>query len=75
VTVVWLFVIIIIVWVVVICNRLVRDRQRVLTAWSDIDVPLKRRWRRLVNLRCAVWNGHGLSPFLAAALSVFAPLR
>ena len=37
-TVVWLFVVVIIVWVMVIYNRLVGDRQRVLTAWSDIDV-------------------------------------
>jgi len=44
VTVVWLFVVVIIVWVVVINNRLVRERQRVLTAWSDIDVQLKRRY-------------------------------
>ena len=50
-TVLWLFVIIIIVWVVVVYNRLVRARQRVLTAWSDIDVPLKRGG--LVSLRSA----------------------
>jgi len=31
------------VWVVIIYNRLVVDRNRVLTAWSDIDVQLKRR--------------------------------
>ena len=53
-TVVWLFVIIIIVWVVVIYNRLVRDRQRVLTAWSDIDVQLKRRYDLIPKLVAAV---------------------
>lgn len=53
-TVVWLFVIIIIVWVVVIYNRLVRDRQRVLTAWSDIDVQLKRRYDLIPRLGAAV---------------------
>ena len=53
-TVVWLFVIIIIVWVVVIYNRLVRDRQRVLTAWSDIDVQLKRRYALIPKLVAAV---------------------
>jgi LemA protein len=31
------------VWAIVIYNRLVRDRNRVLAAWSDIDVQLKRR--------------------------------
>jgi len=31
------------VWVIIIYNRLVVDRNRVLTAWSDIDVQLKRR--------------------------------
>lgn len=30
-------------WAVVIYNRLVRDRNRVAAAWSDIDVQLKRR--------------------------------
>jgi LemA protein len=31
------------VWAVWLFNRLVRDRNRVLAAWSDIDVQLKRR--------------------------------
>ena len=31
------------VWGVVVYNRLVGDRNRVLAAWSDIDVQLKRR--------------------------------
>ncbi|MFM1891979.1 MAG: hypothetical protein RLZ44_1056 [Pseudomonadota bacterium] len=31
------------VWAIVIYNLLVRDRNRVLAAWSDIDVQLKRR--------------------------------
>ena len=30
-------------WAVVIFNALVRDKNRVLAAWSDIDVQLKRR--------------------------------
>ena len=29
---------------VILYNRLVRDRNLVLTAWSDIDVQLKRRY-------------------------------
>lgn len=31
------------VWMVIIYNRLVIDRNRVLAGWSDIDVQLKRR--------------------------------
>jgi LemA protein len=31
------------IWAVVIYNLLVRDKNRVLAAWSDIDVQLKRR--------------------------------
>jgi LemA protein len=31
------------VWAIYLYNRLVRDRNRVLAAWSDIDVQLKRR--------------------------------
>jgi len=54
VTVVWLFVVVIIVWAIVIYNRLVRDRQRVLTAWSDIDVQLKRRYDLIPKLVAAV---------------------
>ena len=30
-------------WVIISYNLLVRDKNRVLTAWSDIDVQLKRR--------------------------------
>jgi LemA protein len=54
VSVVWLFVVVIIVWAIVIYNRLVRDRQRVLTAWSDIDVQLKRRYDLIPKLVAAV---------------------
>lgn len=42
------------VYVVVIYNRLVRDRNRVLSAWSDIDVQLKRRHDLLPKLVEAV---------------------
>ena len=31
------------IWAVVIYNHLIADRNRVLAAWSDIDVQLKRR--------------------------------
>ena len=33
-----------IIWALVIYNLLIRDRIRVLAAWSDIDVQLKRRY-------------------------------
>lgn len=39
---------------IVIYNRLVRDRIRVASAWSDIDVQLKRRHDLLPNLVAAV---------------------
>jgi len=41
-------------WVIVIFNRLVRDRNRVRTAWSDIDVQLKRRYDLIPKLVAAV---------------------
>ena len=44
----------IIIWAVVIYNHLVQDRQRVLTAWSDIDVQLKRRYDLIPKLVAAV---------------------
>lgn len=37
-------------WVIVIYNRLVRDKNRVLAAWSDIDVQLKRRYELIPKL-------------------------
>jgi len=46
------------VWGVYSYNRLVRDRNRVETAWSDIDVQLKRR--------------HDLIPKLVAAVDQYA---
>lgn len=45
-------------WGVVVYNRLVRDRNRVRTAWSDIDIQLKRR--------------HDLIPKLVAAVEAYA---
>ena len=41
-------------WAIVAFNRLVRDRQRVRTAWSDIDVQLKRRYDLIPKLVAAV---------------------
>lgn len=53
-TVVWLIVIAVIFWMVVIYNRLVSDRQQVFTAWSDVDVQLKRRYDMIPKLVAAV---------------------
>ena len=39
-----------IIWVIVIYNRLVRDKNRVLAAWSDIEVQLKRRYELIPKL-------------------------
>jgi LemA protein len=44
----------ILVWGVLIYNRLVRDYNRVLAAWSDIDVQLKRRYDLIPKLIDAV---------------------
>ncbi|MGR9074223.1 MAG: LemA family protein [Gammaproteobacteria bacterium] len=41
-------------WMIVIYNRLVRDKNRVLAAWSDIDVQLKRRHELIPKLVNAV---------------------
>ena len=37
------FLVAVIAWFIIIYNLLVRDKNRVLAAWSDIDVQLKRR--------------------------------
>ena len=47
-------VLILLAWLIVIYNRLVRDRNRVKTAWSDIDVQLKRRYDLIPKLVSAV---------------------
>jgi LemA protein len=49
-----IFTIVLIVWAIIIYNRLVRDSQRVMTAWSDIDVQLKRRYDLIPKLVAAV---------------------
>jgi len=41
-------------WGIAIYNRLVRDRNRVRTAWSDIDVQLKRRFDLIPKLVAVV---------------------
>jgi len=41
-------------WGIALYNRLVRDRNRVQTAWSDIDIQLKRRYDLIPKLVAAV---------------------
>lgn len=41
--VLWISAGLLFVWVVILYNLLIRDKNRVLAAWSDIDVQLKRR--------------------------------
>ena len=53
-----LFTALILGWAIWSYNRLVRDRERVKTGWSDIDVQLKRR--------------HDLIPKLVAAVKQYA---
>ena len=55
------------VWGIVIYNLLIRDRNRVLTAWSDIDVQLNRRHDLIPNLTKTVkqYAGYERSTFTA----------
>lgn len=49
----WIFVALLVVvalWLVGLYNRLVRARNEVRNAWSQIDVQLKRRWDLIPNL-------------------------
>ena len=43
-------VVVLVLWVVGIYNRLVRTRNRVDSAWAQIEVQLKRRWDLIPNL-------------------------
>jgi LemA protein len=49
-----LFVSLLLCWSIVIYNLLVRDKNRVLAAWSDINVQLKRRYDLIPKLVQAV---------------------
>jgi LemA protein len=60
------------VWAVWIYNRLVRDRHRVLAAWSDIDVQLKRRHDLIPKLIEAV---RGYTAYEQATLQTLTALR
>lgn len=43
-------IVVVVLWIVSLYNRLVRARNDVANAWSQIDVQLKRRWDLIPNL-------------------------
>ncbi len=49
-TILWLVLAVLLFWVVIAYNSLIRGRNRVKEAWSDIDVQLKRRHDLIPNL-------------------------
>ncbi|OGN27095.1 MAG: hypothetical protein A2941_00135 [Candidatus Yanofskybacteria bacterium RIFCSPLOWO2_01_FULL_49_17] len=50
ITILWLVVAVLVLWFIAVFNGLVRGRNRVKEAWSDIDVQLKRRYDLIPNL-------------------------
>ncbi|SRR5258708_3739034 len=46
----WIVIALIVLWVILAYNGLVRTRNRAQEAWSDIDVQLKRRYDLIPNL-------------------------
>ncbi len=48
--IIYIILAIVLVWLVVVYNGLVRARNRVKESWSDIDVQLKRRYDLIPNL-------------------------
>ena len=50
----WLVLILTLIWAVVTYNRLIQEKNRVLAAWSDIGVQLKRRYDLIPKLVAAV---------------------
>ena len=59
-------------WGVLLYNRLVRDKNRVLAGWSDIDVQLKRRYDLIPKLVDAVKQ---YAAYEKATLSAVTELR
>ena len=62
----------VLVWGIFIYNRLVGDKNRVLSAWSDIDVQLKRRHDLIPKLVDAV---KGYAAYESATLAEVTELR
>ena len=57
------------IWAIVIYNLLVRDKNRVLAAWSDIDVQLKRRHDLIPKLVDAVKQYAGYESSTISAIT------
>jgi LemA protein len=70
--IIYMLVLVLLVWMVYIYNKLVIDRNRVLTGWSDIDVQLKRRHDLIPNLAKVVKQYAG---YEAATLQAVTELR
>lgn len=62
----------VIAWVIIIYNLYVRDKNRVLAAWSDIDVQLKRRHDLIPKLIDAVKQ---YAAYESSTLSAITALR
>ncbi len=59
-------------WLIIIYNLFVRDKNRVLAAWSDIDVQLKRRHDLIPKLIDAVKQ---YAAYESSTLSAITTLR
>jgi len=66
------FFVAVIAWLVIIYNLFVRDKNRVLAAWSDIDVQLKRRHDLIPKLIDAVKQ---YAAYESSTLSAITTLR
>ena len=66
------FAVAILAWFIIIYNLFVRDKNRVLAAWSDIDVQLKRRHDLIPKLIDAVKQ---YASYESATLSAITTLR
>lgn len=69
---IFVFFVVVIAWVIIIYNLFVRDKNRVLAAWSDIDVQLKRRHDLIPKLIDAVKQ---YAAYESSTLSAITALR
>ncbi len=69
---IFVFFVVVITWLIIIYNLFVRDKNRVLAAWSDIDVQLKRRHDLIPKLIDAVKQ---YAAYESSTLSAITALR
>jgi len=69
---IFVFIVAVIAWLIIIYNLFVRDKNRVLAAWSDIDVQLKRRHDLIPKLIDAVKQ---YAAYESSTLSAITALR